>query len=166
MTQYDTHHTALIIVDVQNGFLNEKTSKILPRIEELLEQDFETVIITDFFNTPNSRYVKYLDWDKVARTDEIETPETIREHADYIIRKDGYMCVDSIISILEDKNINTVLIVGLNSDECVLFNAAGLFDNDYHVFTDMKALATSSGLNDETVRLLFQRVIGKDQVLG
>lgn len=60
----------------------------------------------------------------------------------------------------------TVLIVGLNSDECVLFNAAGLFDHDYHVFTDMKALATSSGLNDETVRLLFQRVIGKNQVLG
>ena len=45
----------LLIVDVQNGFISDKNSKIVPNIEKLVKSlDFDEIIVTKFINKPDS----------------------------------------------------------------------------------------------------------------
>ena len=53
----------LIIVDVQNGFLNRINKKIVDNIEDLLQLNiFDYVIATKFKNTTNSSFENILNW--------------------------------------------------------------------------------------------------------
>lgn len=63
----------LLIVDVQNGFINDKNSKIVPNIEKLVKSlDFDEIIVTKFINKPDSQYFKQLNWQKMTSSPDID----------------------------------------------------------------------------------------------
>ena len=56
---------ALVIVDVQKGFINEHSQHILPLVEKL-QHCYKLVIATKFVNCPDSPYRRWLDWNKFS----------------------------------------------------------------------------------------------------
>lgn len=59
--------TALLVVDVQNGFINEFTRHIPPRIAVLIARDEHApVLFTRFDNVDGSPFRRLLGWEACA----------------------------------------------------------------------------------------------------
>lgn len=53
----------LLVIDVQNDFINENTEAVLPKIKELVEKkEFEHIAFTRFINDVDSNWYKKLNY--------------------------------------------------------------------------------------------------------
>ena len=110
---------ALLIVDVQNGFVNNKT-KHIPALVEKLQYNYELVIASRFINLPDSPYRRLIKWNHLSpETDEIELAFKPQEGT-IIIDKYIYSCIDELfLQLLKENEINAVDICGIDTDICV-----------------------------------------------
>ena len=64
---------ALIIVDMQKGFIKESNKFLVDNINKLISENrFDKVIATKFVNNADSQYVKFLNWSKMIGEEEQE----------------------------------------------------------------------------------------------
>ncbi len=159
--------SALLIVDVQKGFINEHTKK-LPALIEKLQYDYEHVFILKFINPGyNSRFVKVLKWDKVMKDSEDAELAFKPKEKSTIIEKTTYSCIDDkFLKKLYKIGIKEVHICGINTDVCVLANALALFDTDNITpIVLSKYCATTHGekRQNETLKVIAHS-IGEDQI--
>ena len=66
--------TALVVVDVQNGFVTDVSRPVVPVIAELVERwtaAGRPVVFTRYLNHPGSLFERLMDWRKLA-----DAPET------------------------------------------------------------------------------------------
>lgn len=159
---------ALVVIDVQDGFISDYTKRALPRVYELLEDErFGLVIATRFYNPEGSPFRKYMRWDKLAGTPDTVLDPVVAAKADIILDKPTYGAGEAIARALDDYGIRKATLVGIDTDVCVLQNAAYLFDHDYEVTVDTGACATNGGPEAERAAIrLLGRTIGRDYVLG
>ena len=158
----------LVVIDVQDGFISEYTSKCLPAIYELLGDDrFDVVIATRFFNPEDSLYRSQIHWQRLTESPEIDLDPQVERAADYIVDKPSYSAGQELIDIVRKENVDEVTVVGIDTDVCVLVNAALLFDNNISVSVDTRACATNGGPEAEKAAFrLLQRFVGRDYVVG
>ena len=124
----------LLVVDVQNDFINSYTENTKNKIVKLLESIiFDIVIATKFKNNEGSNFEKILKWNKLKNEKEQEIVKDIEKYLDFIIEKDGYSgYTNDMINILKSINNNLsdkVYIVGFDTDGCVLASVYDLFDD-------------------------------------
>lgn len=63
---------ALLVIDVQAGFISDYTKKALPRIHQLLVSDeFDLVLATRFFNPEASPFRRFIHWERLSSPEEI-----------------------------------------------------------------------------------------------
>ena len=156
---------ALLIVDVQNGFINDNT-KHIPGLVESLQYKYDKVIATRFINLPNSPYRRLIKWDHLSPdSNEIELAFTPKKEI-VIINKYIYSCVNnSFLSYLKDNNIDTVDICGIDTDICVTKCAVDLFENNIIPFVLKDYCAThANNVIQETALAILARYIGKNQI--
>lgn len=158
---------ALIVIDVQQGFISDYTKKCLPHIHALLKDDeFEIVIATRFYNRENSPFRRLINWHRLSSSEEIRLDETVAMHSDYIIDKPTYGAGEQISDILNQHKINKAVIVGIDTDVCVLQNAAYLFDHNFEITVDTRGCATNGGVDaDKAAHRLLQRTLGRNFVI-
>lgn len=158
---------ALVVIDVQQGFISDDTKQCLPYIHELIHQKkFDVVIATRFYNPENSPFRRFIRWERLSTPEEIALDEVVEKKSDFIIDKSTYGAGDKIANILVEKNINKVTLVGIDTDVCVLHNAAYLFDHGFEVTVDTKGCATNGGEEaQKAAYLLLRRTLGRDFVL-
>lgn len=159
---------ALIVVDVQAGFLSSYTSRCLPRVYELLaSDDFDLIIATRFFNPEGSAFRTRINWDQLSSPEEIRLDPHVEKQADIIVDKSTYGAGDTLITLLNERGINHATLVGIDTDVCVLQNAAYLFDHGINVEVDLAGCATNGGAEaDAAAALLMARTIGDKYTLG
>lgn len=157
----------LVVIDVQNGFISEYTSQCLPAIYELLvDERFDVIVATRFFNPEGSLYRSQIHWQRLTESPEIDLDPRVQEAADYILDKPSYSAGQNLLDIVRRENLDEVTVVGIDTDVCVLMNAALLFDNNISVSVDTRACATNGGPEAEKAAFrLLQRFIGRDFVL-
>ena len=64
---------ALLVVDVQNGFINEFTRHIPERIVALIERgEHDPVLFTRFVNIEGSPFRRFLRWEESAQPPDTE----------------------------------------------------------------------------------------------
>ena len=109
----------LLVIDVQNDFINDNTAKILTRIEDLVKSDkFDNIIFTRFINDENSIWYKKLNYDGCmtshGRAIAIDT-------GNYeIIDKRIYSALnDELKNYIVDNNIDKIYLCGFDTDACV-----------------------------------------------
>lgn len=158
---------ALIVVDVQAGFISDYTRRCLPRIYELLcSGRFECVIATRFFNKEGSLFRSRIGWGRLSTADEIALDPEVERYADVVIDKPTYGAGQPLIDELERRGIRDVVLVGIDTDVCVLQNAAFLFDQGFRVSVDIAGCATNGGpAADRAAVALLGRTIGRNFVL-
>jgi len=157
---------ALLIVDVQNGFVNDKTRHI-PSLVEKLQYDYDLVFATRFINLPDSPYRKLIKWSHFSPgTDEIELAFKPKDGV-VIIDKYIYTCInDSFVKMLEEKGIDIVDICGIDTDICVTKCAVDLFERNITPFVLKDYCATHADADiQESALIILARYIGSSQII-
>ncbi len=158
---------ALIIVDMQNGFnTNLDTQEVEEKLSSINKNDYDMIIATKFVNTDDRMFVKQLDYHKMFDIEDTEFLSIVKELYEIQVPKNGYDGSDKIVSILNNTTVDTVYVIGFDTDGCVLSTALGLFDNGYKVKI-IEELCASSGGEDvhQAALAVLERCIGRDNVI-
>lgn len=158
----------LLIIDVQNGFVSERTKNVVPKIIGLMEEfQNEFVIATQFKNLDNSAFSKIMKWNGLKETPETNLIKGVKERADLIIEKNTYTaCTDEVLKLLKDKNIADVYIAGIDTDCCVLKTAIDLFENNIRPLVLSDYCASNGGKESHYAAIkVLQRTIGYNQII-
>lgn len=84
----------LVVIDLQEGFINDKTMKVANNIRDLLDSEkYDAVIATKFTNMPGSSFDSFLGWTGMMGEEEKALLPFVEEHADIIVNKCSYSCV-------------------------------------------------------------------------
>ena len=158
--------SALLIVDVQVGFVNDATRHIVPKVEALQHQ-YPYVYATRFINAEGSPYRKLLDWHRFY-AGSVDVPLAF-EPVDgvEVIDKHIYTCVTpAFLEDLRNKGVEEVAICGIDTDACVSACAIDLFENGFRPILLSGACASHAGseYHEAALRILV-RLIGKNQIV-
>lgn len=156
---------ALLIVDVQNGFLRDCTAHI-PVMVEKLQHSYQTVIATQFYNQEGSFFRTLIQWERLkVDTDEFDLAFSLKEGAQRIV-KPTYTCVDvRFLDFLRRNEIQRVDICGIDTDICVTKCAVDLFEANVEPVVLKDYCASTAG--DEAHNFALKtigRFIGRRQV--
>jgi nicotinamidase-related amidase len=162
---------ALVVIDVQNGFVNERTEPALPLISALIEHwqaKRWPVVFTRFHNGPLSAYERWLGWTGLRDDEETALHDHIARHAGTIIDKTTYTAFTKAgEAALAVQAGDTLVICGLDTDGCVLKTALDAFERDVRPVIAIDACATDGGpAAQQAARLVLERVVGPGQVLA
>ncbi|PAB60698.1 isochorismatase family cysteine hydrolase [Anaeromicrobium sediminis] len=161
-------HSALIIIDVQKGFINENTKHIPGKITDLIEKvKFEHIIQTRFINKPDSPYVNILNWTGLLTREEISFPNGLKLNNSLIIDKYYYSaCTKEFLDYIAKKKIKQFFLVGINTDICVLKTAVDLFELNYRSYVLTEYCGSTSGQKSHEAGLfILRRFIGDKQII-
>lgn len=144
---------ALIVVDAQRGFINAagNSKTVMNYIHWLLDSpQFDVVIATQFVNLNNSSYRRALDYNEMTLGDvKTNLDERVESRADLVVTKYGYgidsLDMDGVDELLRANDIDSVLVVGFDTDACVLATAYSLFDAGIVPVIDSRGCASSGG---------------------
>ena len=159
----------LLIVDVQNGFINDFTHHIPDRVARLIDtQAFEPLLFTRFVNAPGSPYQRLLEWHDSAEPPDTElVPELERFVAEgnvYVKRGLAGM-PQALADRLTRDGIEEIDVVGIDTDMCVLKIALDLFDAGIEPVVLVDCCASTAGLQAHLAGLaILSRNIGPYQL--
>lgn len=156
----------LLIIDLQNGFVNEHTKEISKKVNLLLdEKRFNDVIFTRYINSENNVCYKRLNYTECMS--EESKAITIDTRGYKVIDKEGYTAVtDELKTYIKENNISKIYVCGIDTECCVLKTAYDLFEQDYDVYILSEYCACMAGnqANQNALELL-KRNIGYNKVI-
>lgn len=160
--------TALIVTDMQNGFMNKHTLKLIGRIKDLLEKNlFDLVIFTKFINHQNSPYVNLIGYNGLQKGRETEIVNELKVSAQIVFQKNTYGPFGSDFeAFLKKENIASLYFVGVDTNACVMKGAIDAFEKGYTPFILGYYCGSHSGIKYHQFALKnLQKLIGKRQVI-
>lgn len=160
---------ALLVVDVQNGFVNPYTEAIPRRVRRLIEEGgYDPVLFTRFLNTDGSPYRRILDWHECAGPPDADlAPEIADAPAPgTVFDKPGFTGIpDALADCLRDRAPDEVAVVGIDTDMCVLKVAMDVFDLGLRPVVLVDCCASTAGLQAHLAGLaVLARNIGADNL--
>lgn len=160
----------LLVVDVQNGFLNEHSSHILPAVERLVAE-FECrklpIVYSKFINTPGGPFERLLNWYSVRERPETDLHEAFATKAVVVIEKCFYSALTGqFVDLLEENLWDPIVVCGISTESCVLKTAVDVFERDRTAIVVSDACASDHGQNMHRAGLsIIKIMVGKNQVL-
>ena len=169
---------ALLVVDVQNGFVNEDSAHVVPVIVNLVRswQDADRhVVFTRYHNYPDSPYERLVGWyalHKAPETDLVTDlkPFTSNPRA-HVIDKTVYTAfTDEGSRLFMEHGFTDLFICGIATDGCVLKTTLDAFETGYTPWVVADACASNATRvpAQEVHRyalLLASRLVGAGQVI-
>lgn len=156
---------ALLIVDVQTGFVNDNTRHIVPSVEAL-QSRYDHVYATRFINAEDSPYRKWINWHRLG-ADSPEIELAFSAHPDTVVYdKHAYSSVDEqFLAELRRHDIEEVHICGIDTDVCVTQSAVDLFEAGVRPVVLAASCASHGGpeFHEYALRIL-RRLIGEAQI--
>lgn len=173
-----THHivprsrdTVLLVVDMQNGFLGEKSAHIIRPVHDLVSQWCQAggqVVFTRFFNRPASPHQRLIGWRRLQGPPETDLHTSFATFASTVIDKDIYTAFTAeFINLCAVNGWRTIVICGVATDGCVLKTAVDAFERGMVPLVVRDACASHAGNEIHQAGLtLIERFIGKNQVIS
>jgi nicotinamidase-related amidase len=161
---------ALVIVDLQRGFVVPETAPSVPTIVRFIDRardQYAVVIATRFINRPGSLYETERDWHAMMSGDEVDVLPEIARSADLVITKHGLAPdPEAFLLPLRERAVRTVDLCGFDTDQCVLATALLLWDAGFAPRL-VAELCSSSGGPDmhEAGLAIARRAIGDRNVV-
>jgi nicotinamidase-related amidase len=160
---------AIVIVDVQNGFINPSTAHIPAKIKSLLDAVvFEHRIFTQFFNPKGSPYESLLHWTRLRSDEEVAIVDKLQSYPTVVLRKPIYSCLNpEFFGYAAMHKIKEFYIAGIDTDSCVLKCAVDLFEAGFKPMVLADCCMSHGGISaHEAALLILPRFIGADQVIN
>jgi nicotinamidase-related amidase len=139
--------TVLIIVDVQNCFINGNSKHILEKIKGKIP-DYSEVVFTRFVNHEGSNFAAH-GYHKCKDEEEssIHTvlAEIAKEHPVFTKHTFSALKAGGIVEYLKQKDINEVHICGTDTEACIMASAYEAFDLGFRVRVLYELCASGNG---------------------
>jgi len=159
----------LLVVDVQNGFVNDHTRHVVGIINKLIgafADRGDAVAFTRFVNTPDSGYARWIGWTRFMQGPENNLFDALDVGTAPVFVKHGYTAfTPEFESYLREQRITRLVLCGIATDGCVLKSAVDAFERGIEpvVVTDACASHAGRELHEAGV-LLLGRFIGTRQL--
>jgi nicotinamidase-related amidase len=163
--------TVLVVIDMQNGFLNDRSRHVIPRViqtvEEFRKRDIP-VVFTRFHNAPNSQYERLIGWTRLRSSPEVDLINELEQYANVIIDKNVYSAfAPSFAQLVQEKGWTNIVLCGVATDGCVLKTAVDAFERELTPIIIEDACSSHAGEEvHKAGLLLLGRFIGKRQIMG
>lgn len=122
---------ALVVIDVQKGFVNSHSKPVVPRIKKLLKSGkFKHVVFTRFVNRKRSPYRKIMKWHKLSSAPETDIVDDLLPYANVVFTKSVYSPFSSsdFGNFISKNKITELYLVGIDTECCVLKTAVDAFE--------------------------------------
>ncbi|MEV1145451.1 isochorismatase family cysteine hydrolase [Micromonospora sp. NPDC049799] len=164
---------ALIVIDMQNGFINDRSRHVIPKVVDLVERWEATgrpVVFTRYHNYPGSPFERLIHWSAVQGPPETEIVAELAEHAHRaraVIDKKTYSFFsDAGTELAEREGWTDLVFCGVATESCVLKSAADAFERDLTPWLVTDASASHGGqAAHEAGLLVARRFIGAGQLV-
>ena len=160
---------ALLVIDVQNGFVNEHTRPILPTLATLIGafvRREEPLAFTRFVNRSGSPYERWIGWTRFREAPENALADSLDTHGAPVFSKHVYSAFTvEMEEWLSRHHIDCLVLCGIATDGCVLKTAVDAFERSIEPQVVTDACASHAGREvHEAGLLLLARFIGKGQL--
>lgn len=156
----------LLIIDLQNNFINENTKDIPDKIKHYIETNaLDYVCFTKFINELDNNFYNKLNYIGCV---EDEDREIVLNTDNYkIFTKKTYTALtEELKEYIKINNINTIYLCGIDTDACVLKTALDLFDYNLDVKILKDLCMSHSGIDYHNYALkLLEKLIGKNNII-
>ncbi|MBR2708972.1 cysteine hydrolase [Candidatus Saccharibacteria bacterium] len=159
------NNSLLLVVDLQNEFINDNTKKATREIAKLVNSGkFTDVVFTRFINSPNNPTFTRLGWKGCM--DENSRKICIDTGKHKVFDKTTYSAYgEDLTRYIHQNNLDKIYICGIDADCCVLVTAMNLFENNYDVYVLEDHIYSSSGEKAKQNAVdILKRNIGEDRV--
>ena len=159
----------LLVVDVQNGFVNEHTRHIIDVVNALIgafSGRGEQVAFTRFVNIPGSGHERWMGWTRFMHEPENALDAAVVTGANPVFIKHGYTAfTPEFEEHVRRERIQRLVLCGIATDGCVLKSAVDAFERGIEPVVVTDACASHAGREiHEAGLLLLARFIGPGQL--
>lgn len=172
MTSIQLHNPVLVVVDVQNGFVNRHSQHVVQAITDLVTTWTSRnlpVVFTRYLNQPASAYEKYFSWSRFMTSPDIDLVPEIQALAvgQPVVDKFGYtLFSDEGAALVQESGWSDLVFCGIATESCVLKSAADAFEHDYGPWIVTDACASDAGPEMHDAGLaVARRLIGRNQLI-
>lgn len=161
----------LLVVDMQKGFLvTDSTRHLTHEVNELIsvwkDKDWP-IAYSRFVNLPGSNYERLRDWHELMDEPDTELADELVVASPYILKKGSYSAWSGeTTSICVSQQLRDVVIVGVDTNECVLATAISVFDSGFIPWIVRDCCASNGGpsAHDRAIQAL-EVLLGKQQII-
>lgn len=169
MTDGHGARSMLLVVDVQNGFVNEHTRQVIEAVNRLIgafSGRSEPVAFTRFVNTPGSGYARWIGWTRFMQGPENDLFDALDVGDSPVFVKHAYTAfTPEFEKHLREHRIERLVLCGIATDGCVLKSAVDAFERGIEPVVVTDACASHAGREiHEAGLLLLGRFIGTRQL--
>ncbi|MEU0950297.1 isochorismatase family cysteine hydrolase [Streptomyces canus] len=165
--------TALLVIDAQQGFVNQHSRGVLPAIARLVEgwrAAGAPVVFTRFRNKPGSPYETITGWTRLRTSDEQALAPELAPFADSaasVIDKDqASVFTPEGAQLIRDAGWTDLVLCGIDTDACVYDSARDAYHSGYRPWIVTDACASTGGAQyHDAALLLAARNIGPDYLV-
>ncbi|MEW1660799.1 MULTISPECIES: isochorismatase family cysteine hydrolase [unclassified Streptomyces] len=169
----DTGSAALVVIDLQNGFVNHHSRHVVPVVCDLVARWSEAgrpVLFTRYFNHPGSAYERFFQWDRLQGPPETDlVPELVgpAATAHATLDKTGYtLFTPEATDLIRREGWTDLVFCGIATESCVLKSAADAFELGYAPTVVTDACASDAGPDVHDAGLVVaRRLIGAGQLV-
>lgn len=159
----------LLVVDMQNGFMNDFTRHLPDRIVMLIESnDYSPILFTRFVNEQGSPFHKFVGWHACMEEPETTLVSELQRYAseDRTFTKPGLAGIsEELDQHLRDHAFERIYLVGVDTDMCALKIALDIFDLGIEPIVLVDCCASTAGLQSHLAGLaVLARNIGANQL--
>lgn len=131
---------ALIIIDIQKGFLTKYTRDLPKKVRKFIKNrggEYDLILFTQYKNHPKSNFVKQLNYRGFIRREAYDIVDELKD----LVKKNNLFTKDTYSSFVSQKlpdtlkkhKIKEIHIAGIDTEHCVLTFARDAFDRGYKV---------------------------------
>lgn len=159
----ETRRKALILVDIQPGFITNENEWVIPNIaSHLKNHHYDAYVEATFWAPEGSLWDKQMSW-TFTKQDTVEEIKLLIPKTNHLfvekITKSTFKEDKDVLAFLKKKGIEEVYIVGLDTNDCVLATAYESFDLGFltYVIEHCTASSQSSELRDAALAILREQ---------
>ena len=161
-------NAALLVVDLQHGFVNEETAGLPDAVGELLERAgdrFRLRIASRYTNTEGCPCRVFLRSESVSEPPDTDLCGAVDRPDVVVLDKTTYALGPPLTRLLDEHGIETLFIAGVDTHACVLHEALDAFDRGVHpvVLADLCGSGDGATAHDAAL-LVLRAAIGVQNV--
>jgi len=157
--------TLLLVIDVQNDFVDSNNIDILEKINKLIDSNkYNEVAFTRFINDKKSIWYKKLNYRGCITENGRKIVIDTKNYK--IFDKRIYSAVNNELEeYIKNNNIEEIYLCGFDTDACVQKTAIDLFEKNYNVFV-LKDYCMSYDIElHNTIINNLKRLIGENKII-
>lgn len=168
---YKPEKPVLLVIDMQNGFLGEKSRHVISKVVTLAtecQRRSIPLVFTRFHNREGSPYESLIGWRRLRSEEETNITEELSTFPAQFIDKDFYSAFTADFEqLLTENDWKTLILCGVATESCVMKTAADAFERNLTPVVISDACASHAGVDVHNAGLMILgRFIGKDQLVS